>query len=546
MNPTTTSAWSALAAQAAALKNAHMRDMFKSDPARAQRLVTKACGIRLDFSKNRITDETLDLLVKLAEETGVQAHAKKMLAGEKINNTERRAVLHTALRNMGDNPVMVDGQDVIPAVREVRARTYVFARRVRSGEWRGFTGQPITDVVNIGIGGSDLGPLMAVEALKPLVDGPRLHFVSNVDSLHLVETLKNLDPERTLFIVASKTFTTIETLTNACSARDWLLEAAKGDKSAIARHFVAVSTNKEKVSEFGIDLDNMFGFWDWVGGRYSLWSAIGLSIVLAIGPEGFDELLAGAYEMDQHFANAPIRENLPYLLALLGIWYANFMDAASHVVAPYNQTLHRLPAFLQQLDMESNGKTVRANGEVVDYTTGPVIWGEPGTNGQHAFFQLLHQGSSLIPVDFILALSQPGQIGVHRTSQIANFLAQSSALMQGKTQDEVQAEMSAKGVPQAQIDELLSHREFKGNRPSNTMLLDNLSPRTLGALIALYEHKVFVQGSVWGLNSFDQWGVELGKQLASGIEKRLSTDAKEPAYDASTEAMISYVRAFKA
>ncbi|MEN9489898.1 MAG: glucose-6-phosphate isomerase [Pseudomonadota bacterium] len=545
MNPTSTSAWSVLSSQMQEMQATHMRDMFEKDPSRAQRLCTKACGIYLDYSKNRLTDAVLDQLVKLAEETGVPAHARKMFAGEKINNTEKRAVLHTALRNMGDTPVMVGGQNVIPEVREVRERTYLFARRVRSGEWRGFTGQAITDVVNIGIGGSDLGPLMIVEALKPLADGPRLHFVSNVDSLHLNQTLKDLDPERTLFIVASKTFTTIETLTNARSARAWLLNAAKGDKAAIARHFVAVSTNAEKVSEFGIDLENMFGFWDWVGGRYSLWSSIGLPIAVAMGPEGFNDLLAGAYDMDLHFQNTPIRENLPYLLALLGIWYNNFLGASSHVVAPYNQTLHRLPAFLQQLDMESNGKSVRAEGEPVQYATGPVIWGEPGTNGQHAFFQLLHQGTSLIPVDFILALKQPGQMEPHRTSQIANCLAQASALMQGKTQAEVQTEMRAKGVAEDQIAALLTHREFKGNRPSNMMLLDDLSPRTLGALIALYEHKVFVQGAIWGLNSFDQWGVELGKQLATGIEQRLCAENGGQAYDASTEALINYVRTAK-
>jgi glucose-6-phosphate isomerase len=545
MNPTSTAAWRALTAQSESIRTTHLREVFAQDPSRAQRMAVKACGIYLDYSKNRVSDEVLNQLVKLAEETGVPAHARKMFAGEKINNTEKRAVLHTALRNLGDSPVVVDGQNVIPAVREVRSRTNAFARRVRNGEWLGFSGQTITDVVNIGIGGSDLGPLMVVEALKPLADGPRLHFVSNVDSLHLNQTLKGLDPARTLFIVASKTFTTIETLTNARSARTWLLEAAQGDKSAIARHFVAVSTNKEKVSEFGIDLDNMFGFWDWVGGRYSLWSSIGLPIAVALGPDGFDMLLAGAYEMDQHFQNAPIRENLPYLLALLGVWYNNFLDAKSHVVAPYNQTLHRLPAFLQQLDMESNGKSVRADGEAVSYATGPVIWGEPGTNGQHAFFQLLHQGTSLIPVDFILALNQPGQIEPHRTSQIANCLAQSSALMQGKTQAEVQAEMREKGVPEAQIAELLTHREFSGNRPSNMMLLDDLSPRSLGALIALYEHKVFVQGVIWGLNSFDQWGVELGKQLATGIEQRLGTPSSAPGYDASTEALIAYVKAAK-
>lgn len=543
MNPTATTAWQQLASNAETLRQRHLRELFDSDEGRVERCTASACGIRLDYSKNRIDKATMSALLALAEECKLQVHAQAMFSGERINNTEQRAVLHTALRNLSDRPVMVDGKDVMPEVREVLSRTAAFSRMVRSGEWKGCSGETITDVVNIGIGGSDLGPLMVCEALKPYADGPRAHFVSNVDSLHLVQTLRHLDAKRTLFIVASKTFTTVETLTNAISARRWLLEAAGGDTSAIAKHFVAVSTNREKVTEFGIDANNMFGFWDWVGGRYSLWSAIGLPIQVAIGPERFEELLAGAHAMDEHFRTAPPAQNLPVLLGLLGIWYVNFLGSTSHVVSPYNQTLHRLPAFLQQLDMESNGKSVRADGAAIDYATGPVIWGEPGTNGQHAYFQLLHQGTHLIPIDFILALQQPGQIEPHRTTQIANCLAQAAALMKGKTADEVRAEMSARGMSAEEVETLVPHRVFKGNRPSNMMLLDDLSPRTLGALLALYEHKVFVQGSIWGVNSFDQWGVELGKQLAAGIEKRLSGDAAAPVYDASTEALIRYARA---
>ena len=538
MNPTTTSAWPRLAEHAASIAPQHLRDLFASDPARAERFSTKACGILLDYSKNRITPDTLRHLFALADECDLRSHMLAMFEGEAINNTEHRAVLHTALRTQSEMPVLVDGENVLPAIRAVRERVAAFAERVRNGQWHGFTNQAITDVVNIGIGGSDLGPLMVYEALKPYADGPRVHFVSNVDSLHLSQTLQDLDPARTLFIVASKTFTTIETLTNARSARGWLVAA--GGEAAVAKHFVAVSTNAAKVAEFGIDTANMFGFWDWVGGRYSLWSAIGLPVVLAVGAKRFDELLAGAGEMDQHFRTAPLAENLPVLLALLGIWNTNFLGCASQVISPYNQTLHRLPAFLQQLDMESNGKQVRANGEAVDYATGPVIWGEPGTNGQHAYFQLLHQGTAVIPVDFILALKQPGQYDNHRSSQIANCLAQSAALMQGKTGEEVRAEMQAKGIATEEIEALIPHRSFPGNRPSNTLLLDDLSPRSLGALLALYEQKVFVQGSIWGLNSFDQWGVELGKQLASGIEQRLAGNGG-PGYDASTEALLNYI-----
>ncbi|KAF7599709.1 MAG: glucose-6-phosphate isomerase [Candidatus Dactylopiibacterium carminicum] len=538
MNPAQTTAWTGLAEHATRLASQHLRELFANDPARAMRLRAQACGILLDYSKNRVDGPVLHDLLALAEACGLHARIEAMFTGAPINGTEGRAVLHTALRSQDDTPVFVAGENILPAIRAVRASCHVFAGRVRSGEWRGYDGQTITDVVNIGIGGSDLGPLMVCEALKPYADGPRAHFVSNVDSLHLTQTLATLDPARTLFIIASKTFTTLETLTNARTARAWLVAA--GGEAAVARHFVAVSTNAEKVAAFGIDPTNMFGFWDWVGGRYSLWSAIGLPIALAIGPQRFDELLAGAYAMDQHFRHAPLDRNLPVLMALLGIWYVNFLDCHSQVVAPYNQTLHRLPAFLQQLDMESNGKRVRGDGEAVGYATGPVIWGEPGTNGQHAFFQLLHQGSQIIPVDFILALKQPGQIAVHRRAQIANCLAQAAALMQGKTEDEVRAEMRAKDIPDGEIEKLLPHRVFPGNRPSNLLLMDDLSPESLGALLALYEHKVFVQGVVWGVNSFDQWGVELGKQLASGLEQRLD-GSTTPAYDPSTEALLAYI-----
>lgn len=540
MNPTLTNAWARLTEHASSLTHTHLRHLFTTDPQRARHFCAEACGILLDYSKNRVNDDTLRHLFDLADACDLRTHILAMFEGEAINTTEHRAVLHTALRVQGEAHVPVAGHDMIPEIRAVRARTHAFAKAVRDGSWLGHTGQRVTDVVNIGIGGSDLGPLMVCEALRPYADGgPRVHFVSNVDNLQLLQTLDGLNPANTLFIVASKTFTTIETLTNAHSARKWLVEAL-GAEAAVARHFVAVSTNREKVTEFGIDADNMFGFWDWVGGRYSLWSAIGLPIELAIGPERFDELLAGAAAMDLHFRTAPLKENLPVILALLGIWNVNFLGYTSQVIAPYNQTLYRLPAYLQQLDMESNGKHVRVDGETVSYGTGPVIWGEPGINGQHAYFQLLHQGSRIIPVDFILALSQPGQADPHRRTLIASCLAQSSALMTGKTATEVRNEMQARGIDAKQIEALLPHRVFDGNRPSNTLLLDDLSPRSLGALVALYEHKVFVQGSIWGINSFDQWGVELGKQLASGLEKRLE-GAQTPAYDSSTEMLLDYV-----
>ncbi|WP_172202981.1 glucose-6-phosphate isomerase [Niveibacterium sp. COAC-50] len=542
MNPSSTGAWKALAQHAEQWKKLHLREVFSEDPARAQRYVADACGIQLDYSKNRVSDETLALLRQLADETGVQARRDAMFRGEKINSTENRAVLHVALRNRSNTPITVDGENVMPGVNEVLERMFAFADTVRSGAWKGRTGESITDVVNIGIGGSDLGPLMVCEALKPYAhDSIKMHFVSNVDGAQIAQTLRKLNPATTLFIIASKTFTTIETLTNAHTARDWFL-ASGASEADIAKHFVAVSTNGAAVSKFGISTDNMFGFWDWVGGRYSLWSAIGLPIVLSIGPDNFKALLGGAHAMDEHFRTAPAEKNLPMLLGLIGVWYANFLGSPSVVIAPYNQNLHRLPAYLQQLDMESNGKGVRSEGDKVDYATGPIIWGEPGINGQHAYFQLLHQGTHLIPLDFILALEQSDMDPKHHAVLIASCFAQAAALMRGKTPDEVRAELDKAGVTGERADMLVKHRTFDGNRPSNMMLLDKLDPAHLGALIALYEHKVFVQGAVWGINSYDQWGVELGKQLASGIERALKGGGGELDYDASTQRLIGTAR----
>lgn len=543
MNPSSTGAWKALTQHAEQWKKLHLREVFSEDPARAQRYVADACGIQLDYSKNRVSDETLALLRQLADETGVQARRDAMFRGEKINSTENRAVLHVALRNRSNTPITVDGENVMPGVNEVLERMFAFADTVRSGAWKGRTGESITDVVNIGIGGSDLGPLMVCEALTPYAhDRIKMHFVSNVDGAQIAQTLRKLNPATTLFIIASKTFTTIETLTNAHTARDWFL-ASGASEADIAKHFVAVSTNGAAVSKFGISTDNMFGFWDWVGGRYSLWSAIGLPIVLSIGPDNFKALLGGAHAMDEHFRTAPAEKNLPMLLGLLGVWYANFLGSPSVVIAPYNQNLHRLPAYLQQLDMESNGKGVRSEGDKVDYATGPIIWGEPGINGQHAYFQLLHQGTHLIPLDFILALEQNDMDPKHHAVLIASCFAQSAALMRGKTPEEVRAELDKAGVSGERADMLVKHRTFDGNRPSNMMLLDKLDPAHLGALIALYEHKVFVQGAVWGINSYDQWGVELGKQLASGIERALKGGGGELDYDASTQRLIGTARA---
>lgn len=533
--------WRALAAHRDEIGAVSMRDMFAADPARFERFSTRGAGLLLDYSKNRIDVRTMALLVALVRARGLEAARADMFGGRRINNTEDRAVLHTALRNRGSAPVEVDGTDVMPAVRSVLQRLGDFAERVRDGHWRGYTGELITDIVNIGIGGSDLGPAMACQALGACAH-PRLrvHFVSNVDGDHLAGVLAKVDRTRTLFIIASKTFTTIETMTNAETARRWFLAGGAAD-AEVAKHFVAVSTNAARVAAFGIDLANMFGFWDWVGGRYSMWSAVGLPIALQVGRENYEAMLAGAYEMDRHFIDAPPESNLPVILALLGVWYRGFFGAASVSVAPYAQALARLPAYLQQLEMESNGKSVTRFGQPIDTPTCPVIWGEPGTNGQHAFFQLLHQGTDLIPVDFIASLTASHGLEGHHRLLLANCIAQSKALMVGKTADEVRVELAATGLSGDVLEAAIPHRVFPGNRPSNTLLLPDLSPRSLGALIALYEHKVFVQSVIWGVNAFDQWGVELGKQIASRIDSELA--GGEPGdHDASTRGLIAAVR----
>jgi glucose-6-phosphate isomerase len=534
-------AWTALARHRDAAASLHMRDLFAADPARFDRFSTEAAGLFLDYSKNRITAETLDLLLALARQQNVEGWRDRMFSGEKINLTEKRAVLHTALRNRSDRAVVVDGKDVMPDVRAVLAHIAGFVNKVREGAWTGWTGRPISDVVNIGIGGSDLGPVMATEALKPYRHPQiEVHFVSNVDGTHLSETLQWLDPETTLFVIASKTFTTQETLTNAESAKAWFLEAA-GDVAHVAKHFVAVSTAEAEVRKFGIDPANMFGFWDWVGGRYSMWSAIGLPVALALGMDKFEEMLEGAFAMDEHFRTAPLEKNLPVLMGMLGVWNVNFLGIPNLAVLPYDQYMHRFAAYLQQLDMESNGKYIDRQGQPVDYSTGPTVFGEPGTNGQHAFYQLIHQGTDIIATDFLAPVETHNPIGKHHRILLSHFMAQTEALMRGKTPDEVKAEMEKAGKPAADIEALIPHRTFKGNRPSNTILFKKLDPRTLGALVALYEHKVFVQGIVWNINSFDQWGVELGKQLAGTILKELSGDAI-PAHDSSTNGLIARIK----
>jgi glucose-6-phosphate isomerase len=534
-------AWTALVDHHAAVAQVPMRDWFAQDPKRFERYSLEAAGLFLDYSKNRIDDRALELLRELARASGLDRRRAAMFGGERINTTENRAALHVALRDRSQHSPSAAGQYVLQEVCEVRDRAYAFCRRVRIGDWRGFTGKPITDVVNIGIGGSDLGPRMACEALKAFAH-PRLtmHFVANIDGAALSEVLVKADPETTLFVVASKTFTTIETLTNARSARAWLLSAGALE-SEIAKHFVAVSTNAKEVGAFGIDTQNMFGFWDWVGGRYSMWSAIGLPIMLSIGPENFDKLLDGAHDMDVHFRTAPLDANMPVILALVGIWYRNFCNAASLAVLPYSEHLHRLPAYLQQLDMESNGKSTTRDGHTVRHATGPIVWGEPGTNGQHAFFQLLHQGTDLVPIDFIAPVEATHGLSHHHRLLLANCLAQSSALMRGKTADEVRTELTRAGLAQTDIERLVAHRTFSGNRPSNTILMDRLDPAALGALIALYEHKVFVQGTVWNVNSFDQWGVELGKVVANEIEVALRGATPIGRFDASTMGLIDRV-----
>ncbi len=540
-NLTTSPAWVALQAHYQAIKDVHMRDLFAADAQRFSHFSLSLGDILFDYSKNRVTEETLSLLFALARQADLSGRIAAMFSGQKINVTEDRAVLHVALRNRSSRPILVDGVDVMPEVNRVLAKMRAFSEAVRSGAWRGYSGQPITDVVNIGIGGSDLGPKMVTLALAHYVQpGLNLHFVSNVDATDLAEVLKRVHPETTLFLIASKTFTTQETMLNAHSARDWFLAAAR-DETAVAKHFVALSTNAEKVRQFGIDPDNMFEFWDWVGGRYSLWSAIGLSIALAVGMDRFEELLMGAHKVDEYFRATPFEQNIPVIMALLGIWYNNFFDAQTLAILPYDQYLSRFAAYFQQGDMESNGKSVTRSGEPVDYSTGPILWGEPGTNGQHAFYQLIHQGTKLIPCDFLAPARTLNPLGSHHTILIANFLAQTEALMKGKTPAEVRAEFAAYG-DDTPSEMLVAAKTFAGNKPSNSILFRELTPETLGSLIALYEHKIFTQGVIWDVNSYDQWGVELGKQLAKAIEPELAGDAPVASHDASTNGLINYFK----
>jgi glucose-6-phosphate isomerase len=537
-------AWKALQEHFEQVKDLHMRDLFAADTGRFEKFSLRYNDILLDYSKNRICEETLPLLIDLAEQSDLPAWIERMYSGERINFTEQRAVLHTALRNRSNTPVYVDGVDVMPEVNRVLEKMRRFTDNVRSGEWKGYSAKSITDVVNIGIGGSDLGPVMVTEAMKPYGYRLNVHFVSNVDGSHILDTLAKLNPETTLFLVASKTFTTQETMTNARQARRWLLASAS-DRRVVAKHFVALSTNREAVQAFGINPDNMFEFWDWVGGRYSLWSAIGLSIALYIGMDNFEELLAGAHDMDQHFRSAPLPQNMPVILALLGIWQRNFFAADSHAILPYDQHLHRLPAYLQQADMESNGKRVERDGDRVEYATGPIIWGEPGTNGQHAFFQLIHQGTEPIPADFLMAVNAHHSIPNQQKILFSNYLAQTEALMRGKTEAEARAELEAEGLSEQRIRELLPHKVFPGNKPTNSLLYPKLTPSILGMLIALYEHKIFVQGIIWQINSFDQWGVELGKQLATVIQKELDSQAITQDHDSSTLGMLRFFQEVK-
>jgi glucose-6-phosphate isomerase len=540
-----TSTWQNLKAHRKTWNGVHLRDLFAQDKKRFDRFSLRLDDLLFDYSKNLITPETLKLLVRLAKENGVELMREAMFAGDHINLTEDRAVLHTALRNRSDRPVMVGGHDVMPDVRRVLKQMRGFTNQVRSGKWLGYTGERITDIVNIGIGGSDLGPVMVCQALTPYAKkGLNAHFVSNVDPTHLAEVLKRVKPETTLFVIASKTFTTQETLANAHAARAWFLKAAK-KQEAVAKHFVAVSTNAAEVSKFGIDTDHMFGFWDWVGGRYSLWSAIGLPIALYVGMDHFEELLTGAFDMDEHFRTAPLDKNMPVVMALLGLWYNNFWDAQSYAVLPYDQYLSRFPAYLQQLDMESNGKSVTREGKPVKVSTGPVLFGEPGTNGQHAFYQLIHQGTKLVPCDFLAAAEPQNPVADQHEILLSNCFAQTEALMRGKTADEARAELEAAGMSKDEIKDLLPHKVFPGDRPTNTLLYRQLTPRTLGRLIALYEHKVFVQGVIWNINSYDQWGVELGKQLAKVILPEIKAGTPTRGHDASTNGLIDYCKQWR-
>lgn len=546
INPTNTQAWKALEAHQSQLANTTIADLFKQEQNRFNDYsLTFENQILVDFSKNKINQETLKLLHQLAKESALDEAINAMFTGEKINRTENRAVLHTALRNRSNTPVYVDGKDVMPEVNAVLAKMSAFCDRVISGEWKGYTGKAITDVVNIGIGGSDLGPYMVTEALRPYKNHLNMHFVSNVDGTHIAETLKKVNPETTLFLVASKTFTTQETMTNANSARDWLLAAAK-DNSAVAKHFAALSTNGKAVAEFGIDTDNMFEFWDWVGGRYSLWSAIGLSIALSIGFDNFEALLSGAHEMDKHFRTAPLEKNIPATLALVGLWNTNFLGAQTEAILPYDQYLHRFAAYFQQGNMESNGKYVDRNGDVIrDYQTGPIIWGEPGTNGQHAFYQLIHQGTMLIPCDFIAPAQSHNPLGDHHSKLLSNFFAQTEALAFGKTKEEVEAEFVKAGKSLDEVKDIVPFKVFTGNKPTNSILVQKITPFVLGALIAMYEHKIFAQGVIFNIFSFDQWGVELGKQLANRILPELADKENVSSHDSSTNGLINQFKAWR-
>jgi glucose-6-phosphate isomerase len=538
INPTRTRAWNELTAHFESMNKVRMTDLFDKEPGRFSRFSLQFDDMLVDFSKNRITAETFALLARLADETGLPEAIEAMFTGEKINRTEDRAVLHTALRNRANAPIDVDGRDVMPEVNAVLEQMKVFSERLISGEWTGYTGKKITDIVNIGIGGSDLGPVMVTEALRPYWQRIRPHFVSNVDGTHIVGVLNEIDPETTLFIIASKTFATQETMTNARSAREWFLAAA-GEEAHIARHFVAVSTNRTEVEKFGIDPANMFVFWDWVGGRYSLWSAIGLSIVCTVGFDHFRAFLEGAHAMDNHFRQTPFERNIPVILALIGIWYNNFFGAETEAILPYDQYLHRFAAYFQQGNMESNGKSVDRTGKPVAYQTGPVVWGEPGTNGQHAFYQLIHQGTKLVPCDFIAPAETHNPLGDHHRKLLSNFFAQPEALMKGKSEDDVVEELEKAGMTVEQITALLPFKVFEGNRPTNSILVKKITPRVLGTLIAMYEHKIFVQGVIWNIFSFDQWGVELGKQLAGAILPELTDDAPVASHDASTNGLIN-------
>lgn len=539
VNPTKTQSWKNLVDHFKEMKGVHMKDLFANDPDRFNKYSIRFNGILVDYSKNIITGDTLKLLLKLTDDVGLRDALNKMFTGESINETEDRAVLHTALRNRINIPVCVNDKNVMPEVNAVLSKMKDFSDKIITGEWKGFTDKKITDIVNIGIGGSDLGPVMVTECLRPHAkEGLEVHFVSNVDGTHITETLKQLNPETTLFLIASKTFTTQETMTNAFAAREWFLKCAK-DHAYVVKHFVALSTNIEKVEEFGIDKDNMFVFWDWVGGRYSLWSAIGLSIACYIGYENYAELLQGAFEMDSHFRETPFERNIPVILALIGIWYNNFFGVQTEVILPYDQYMHRFPAYFQQGNMESNGKSVDRSGSRVDYQTGPIIWGEPGTNGQHAFYQLIHQGTKIIPADFLAPAISHNRIGEHHNILLSNFFAQTEALLNGKTKEEAIEELKRDGRSDEEIRKLYPHKVFEGNRPTNSILFSKLTPRALGSLIVMYEHKIFVQGVIWNIFSFDQWGVELGKQLAKRILPELEDDKQVDSHDSSTNGLIN-------